>query len=56
MATTAGFGALRAFRIDLHGCFGRRADALFELADALVTSEAVPSLPLTPHRGRPGLW
>jgi hypothetical protein len=40
-----GFGALRAFRMDLHGCFGRRADALFELADALLTSEAVPSLP-----------
>ena len=37
--------ALRTFRSALHGCFHRRADALFELGDALVAAEAVPSLP-----------
>ena len=36
---------LRAFRTDLHGCFPRRADALFELSDALLAAESVPSLP-----------
>ena len=45
MATTVGFQALQAFRVDLYGCFGRRADAQFELADALLASAAVPSLP-----------
>ncbi|HEX8131957.1 MAG TPA: NF041680 family putative transposase [Actinomycetes bacterium] len=45
MARTEGLKALRAFRMDLYGCFGRRADALFELADALLASGAVPSLP-----------
>jgi hypothetical protein len=37
--------ALRAFRTDLHGCFPRRADALFELVDALLTADPVASLP-----------
>jgi hypothetical protein len=37
--------ALRAFRTDLHGCFPRRADALFELGDALLTAGLVASLP-----------
>ena len=37
--------ALRAFRTDLHGCFPRRADALFELVDALLTADPVVSLP-----------
>ena len=37
--------ALRAFRTDLHGCFPRRADALFELVDALLTVDPVASLP-----------
>jgi hypothetical protein len=37
--------SLRAFRTGLHGCFHRRADALFELVDALLTAEAVTSLP-----------
>jgi hypothetical protein len=37
--------ALRAFRTDLHGCFPRRADALIELIDALLTAGPVASLP-----------
>ena len=37
--------SLRAFRTDLHGCFARRADALFELADALLAADPVASLP-----------
>src|SRR3954451_12832979 len=36
---------LRAFRTDLHGCFPRRADALIELIDALLTAGPVASLP-----------
>jgi DDE superfamily endonuclease len=38
-------GALRFFRIALHDCFRRRADALFELVDALLAAESVGSLP-----------
>ena len=45
---------LRAFRTALHRCCHRRADALCELGDALLTAEAVTSLPhlslQTPHR------
>lgn len=37
--------ALRAFRTDLHSCFPRRADALFELVDALLSAGPVASLP-----------
>jgi hypothetical protein len=37
--------ALEAFRTELHACFTRRADALFELGDALLCAQAVPSLP-----------
>jgi hypothetical protein len=33
------------FRAELHACFTRRADALFELGDALLCARAVPSLP-----------
>jgi hypothetical protein len=33
----------RAFRNSLYNCFYRRADALFELTDALLTAQAVPS-------------
>jgi hypothetical protein len=33
------------FRAELHACFPRRADALFELGDALLCAQAVPSLP-----------
>ena len=34
---------LRAFRDRLHGCFTRRADALFELCEAILTASSVPS-------------
>ncbi len=34
---------LRTFRDSLCRCFERRADALFELTDALLTAGAVPS-------------
>ena len=37
--------ALRTFRTDLHRCFHRRADALFELGDALLAADPVVSLP-----------
>src|SRR5215207_7358413 len=37
--------ALRCFRTDLHTSFPRRADALFELVDALLTAGPVASLP-----------
>jgi hypothetical protein len=33
------------FRAELHACCTRRADALFELGDALLCAPAVPSLP-----------
>jgi hypothetical protein len=33
------------FRAGLHACFTRRADALFELGDALLCAQAVGSLP-----------
>jgi hypothetical protein len=36
---------LGAFRAELHACYTRRADALFELGDALLCAPAVPSLP-----------
>jgi hypothetical protein len=36
---------LGAFRDQLHACFERRADALFDLGDALLCAQAVPSLP-----------
>jgi hypothetical protein len=49
---------LRAFRNSLYECFDRRADALFELTDALLTAGVVPSpahLSLQPsHRRRWG--
>jgi hypothetical protein len=36
--------ALRAFRRSFYECFHRRRDALFELADAILTADAaVPS-------------
>jgi DDE superfamily endonuclease len=37
--------ALRSLRTDLHRCFQRRADTLFELVDALLAAESVTSLP-----------
>ncbi len=36
---------LGAFRTELHACYTRRADALFELGDALLCAQAVPALP-----------
>ena len=33
----------RAFRNSLYGCLQRRADALFELTDALLTAQQIPS-------------
>jgi hypothetical protein len=36
---------LVAFRAGLYRCFGRRADALFELLDALLVAGPCPSLP-----------
>ena len=35
--------ALRTFRDSLYRCFDRRADALFELTDALLTASVIPS-------------
>jgi hypothetical protein len=35
--------AFRAFRSSLYDCLYRRGDALFELTDALLTAETVPS-------------
>jgi hypothetical protein len=35
--------ALRDFRDDCYACLYRRADALFALAEALLTAGAVPS-------------
>ncbi len=45
MDTSAPLAALRAFRRDLYSCFSRRADAVFELVDAILAAEAIPSLP-----------
>ena len=42
---TAGLQQLQNFRGGLYRCLGRRRDALFELVDALLAAEAVPSLP-----------
>ena len=42
MGTTVGFQSLRAFRVDLYGCFRRRADALFELANVLLGVQPCP--------------
>jgi hypothetical protein len=36
---------LGQFRAELYACFNRCADALFELGDALLCAQAVPSLP-----------
>jgi hypothetical protein len=42
---TFSLARLGAFRAELHATFTRRADALFELGDALLCAPAVPSLP-----------
>ena len=36
---------LDQFRAELHACFTRRADALFELGDALLCAPTMASLP-----------
>src|SRR3712207_486214 len=36
---------LQRFRGELYRCLGRRRDALFELVDALLAAETMPSLP-----------
>ncbi|GAA4264216.1 hypothetical protein GCM10022255_115800 [Dactylosporangium darangshiense] len=38
--------ALVAFRAGLHACFDRRADALFELVDAVLTAEGPVDSPV----------
>jgi hypothetical protein len=38
-------GELRAFRGEIYGCLSRRADALFELGDALLAARPALSLP-----------
>ncbi len=55
MEPFASLDALRTFRDSLYRCFERRADALFELTDALLTAGAVPSpvhLSLEPYHRR----
>ena len=42
-STTQPLDDPRAFRNSLYRCFERRTDALFELADALLTAGTVPS-------------
>jgi hypothetical protein len=42
---TSPLARLGGFRAELHACFPCRADALFELGDALLCAQAVPSLP-----------
>ncbi len=37
--------SLRAFRTRLHAFFNKRADALFELTDAILTAGSIPSPP-----------
>jgi hypothetical protein len=44
-SSTQPLDSLRAFRDSLYRCFERRADALFELTDALLTAGPVPSPP-----------
>lgn len=43
MDTPSSLTALHAFRAALYACFERRADALFELTDALLAANPVPS-------------
>jgi hypothetical protein len=42
---TSPLARLGMFRAELHATFTRRADALFELGDALLCAQAIPSLP-----------
>ncbi len=45
MNNPAPLAALRAFRRALYACMTRRADAVFELGDAILAAESIPSLP-----------
>jgi hypothetical protein len=45
LTPTSPIAQLQTFRAQLHAGFFRRADALFELGDALLWAQAVPSLP-----------
>ena len=47
---------LHAFRDSLYRCFDRRADALFELTDAILTAGFVPSPRPPEPGGRPPPW
>src|SRR5271168_5006374 len=53
---TAQAGALAGFRRDYHACLHRRADALFELTDALLCADgpvvSLPELSLTAEHRR----
>jgi hypothetical protein len=42
---TSPLARLGGFRAELHACFTRRADALFELGDALLCAQAFSALP-----------
>jgi hypothetical protein len=50
---TGAFAALEGFRERLHGAMRRRKDALFELADAILTAGHFPSLPHLSRRADP---
>ncbi len=43
METFDALHAFRSFRDSFYECLDRRADALFDLTDALLTAEVVPS-------------
>ena len=47
--------ALREFRARLYGCLTARADALFELCDAVLCARAKPEKPV-PSAGTPAGW
>ncbi len=53
---TAQVGALAGFRRDYHACLDRRADALFELTDAVLCADgpvvSLPELSLTAEHRR----
>ena len=44
MDTHESLSPVATFRTSLYGCFGKRADALFELVDTVLTADTVPSL------------
>jgi hypothetical protein len=44
MVTSAALQELQAFRSELYDCCTRHRDALFELVDALLTADSIPSL------------